>query len=346
MRHPLAASVLLALAGCSNPDPNPEPGPAGTEPHLASIRQVTFAGENAEAYFSMDDSRLILQSTHGDMKADQIFVMPAAGGDLKMVSSGKGKCTCAFFLPDGKRIIFASTHLAGDEPPPRPDYSKGYVWAVSDTYDMYIANADGSGLERLTTNPRYDAEGVVSDDGMWILFTSHRHGDLDIYKMHPDASGFTRLTDEPGYDGGAFFSPDGTKIVYRASHPEGKELEEYRKLLGEAMVRPSTMELWVMNSDGTHRRQITHLGGANFGPYWHPDGKRIIFSSNHKDPHSRNFDLFLINEDGTGLEQVTTNDTFDGFPMFSHDGKKLIFASNRNAKVKGETNIFIADWVK
>ncbi|MBI2922653.1 MAG: PD40 domain-containing protein [Planctomycetes bacterium] len=347
MKHFTSALAAILLAGCAGEEPAPGPGePAETERHLRNVTQLTFGGENAEAYFSADDRFLILQSSHGGLKADQIFIMPAAGGDMRMVSTGKGKCTCSFFFPDGKRILYSSTHRMGDEPPPKPDHSKGYVWAVHDEFDIYVANVDGSGIERLTTNDRYDAEATISADGQWIVFTSHRKGDLDLYKMRVDGSEFTRLTTEPGYDGGAFFSPDGTKIVYRAMHPEGAGLEDYRSLLREGKVRPNSMELWVMDSWGKKARQIATLGGANFGPYWHPDGRRIIFASNMRDPRSHNFDLFLINEDGTGLERVTTHETFDGFPMFSRDGKRLVFASNRDARVRGETNIFIADWIE
>ncbi|KAF0239879.1 MAG: WD-40-like beta propeller repeat-containing [Planctomycetota bacterium] len=345
-RLPRGIVLAAVLTGCSTgPDPLPA-NPRAEERHLPGLMPLTAGGENAEAYFSADDRRLILQSTHGDMKADQIFTMPAAGGEMTRVSTGKGKCTCAWFFPDGSRILFASTHMAGDEPPPRPDYSKGYVWAVHDEYDIFSANADGTVMKRLTENPRYDAEGTMNRDGSRIVFTSHREGDLDVYSMKPDGTDVKRLTDEPGYDGGAVYSPDGKKIVYRSFHPTGPELDEFRALLAEAKVRPTTMELWIMDADGSRRRQITRLGGANFAPAWHPDGKRIIFSSNHLDPKSRNFDLFLVNEDGTGLERVTVNDTFDGFPMFSNDGKRLVFASNRDSKVKGETNIFIADWVE
>lgn len=344
MKRALAA---LALAGCCCPDPQPAlKADSPSEPRLANLRQITFGGENAEAYFSADDRTVILQSTHGDMKADQIFLMPASGGDMRLVSTGKGKTTCAWIFPDGTRILYASTHLSGDEPPPKPDFSKGYVWAVHDEYDIFTAKPDGSDLRRITDNPRYDAEATMNRDGSRIVFTSNRDGDLDIYTMRPDGTDVKRLTTEPGYDGGAVFSPDGKKIAYRSFHPEGAALEDFRALLSEAKVRPSSMELWVMNADGSDRRQVTRLGGANFGPYWHPDGRRIVFASNHLDPKGRNFDLFLVAEDGTGIERVTAYESFDGFPMFSHDGKRLIFASNRNGKAHGETNVFVADWIE
>jgi Tol biopolymer transport system component len=163
--------------------------------------------------------------------------------------------------------------------------------------------------------------------------------------MHVDGTNIRRLTNTPGYDGGPFFSPDGKSIVYRAWHPTDSALATYRELLGQRLVRPNRMEIWMMNADGSNQRQITNLGGANFAPFVTPDGQRIIFSSNYRNPRSRNFDLFLVGLDGTGLEQVTTNPEFDGFPMFSPDGKQLVWASNRNDAKPGETNLFIADWI-
>jgi Tol biopolymer transport system component len=191
----------------------------------------------------------------------------------------------------------------------------------------------------------YTAEAVVSPDGKRIVFTSLKDGDLDIYTMNVDGTDVKRLTTTAGYDGGPWWSPDGTKIAYRAWHPVDSALGSYRELLTQRLVRPNRMELWVMNADGSGQRQITQLGGANFGPSWTPDGTRLIFSSNYLRPRSSNFDLFLVNLDGSGLEQVTTEPSFDGFPMFSHDGRSLVWASNRNDAKPGETNLFIAEWV-
>jgi TolB protein len=316
------------------------------EKHLANIRQLTDGGENAEAYWSFDGKQIIFQSTRDGLKADQIFTMNADGSSPRMVSTGKGRTTCAYFFKDGKRIIYASTHLAGDAPPPAPDFSQGYVWGVYPSYDLFTARPDGSDLKRLTDTEGYDAEATVSPDGKSIVFTSTRDGDLDLYTMDVDGRNVRRLTTELGYDGGAFFSPDSKMICYRANHPQADaEKKEYQDLLSRNLVRPSKMELWVMNADGTGKRQVTKNGAANFCPFFAPDGKRLIFASNQEDPRGRNFDLFLINLDGTGQRKVTTDPTFDGFPMFSPDGKKLIWASNRNAKQRGETNVFIADWV-
>jgi Tol biopolymer transport system component len=265
---------------------------------------------------------------------------------MKLVSTGKGRTTCSYFFPNGKRILFSSTHEGNPECPPPPDHSKGYVWQIDKNYDIYTANPDGSDVKKLTNSPGYDAEATISPDGSKIVFTSTRDGDLDLYVMDLDGNNVRRLTDTPGYDGGAFFSPDGKYIVYRASRPGTEEdLKEYQQLLKEGLVRPSKMELFIMNADGSEQRQITNTGKANFCPFFHPNGRQIIFSSNFEDPKGREFDLYLIDTEGIGLERVTFTGKFDGFPMFSPDGKKLVWASNRNGKTPNETNIFVADWV-
>jgi TolB protein len=340
----LLAVAALAATACVRQDVAPAIQPEAGEGRLSNIRQLTDGGENAEAYFSADGKLLIFQSTRDGRACDQQFVMAVDGSDLRKVSNGQGKTTCGYFYDGDERILFASTHHADSTCPPRPDYSLGYVWRL-DPFDIYTARPDGSDLQRLTNYGVYTAEATVSADGRAVVFTSLKDGDLEIYTMGTDGSGLRRLTNTPGYDGGAFFSPDGSRIVYRASHPaDSIELADYRRLLGEGLVRPSAMELWTMNADGTDQRQVTHLGGANFAPYFTPDGQRIIFASNHKNPRGRDFDLFLVNVDGTGLEQVTFSPEFDSFPMFSPDGKRLVWASNRHATNPGETNIFLADW--
>jgi TolB protein len=340
-----AATIFVAaFHSAGGPSQGRDVAPQDGERHFASIRQVTFGGENAEAYFSRDGQWLTFQSTRDGRACDQQYVMRIDGTGLTRVSNGKGKTTCGWFLPDGQRLFFASSHAHDSTCPPRPDPSKGYVWGL-DRFDIYTAGRDGSGLRRLTNYDVYTAEGVLSPDGRRIVFTSLKDGDLDIYTMNVDGTDVRRLTTAPGYDGGPWWSPDGTKIVYRAWHPpDSAGLADYRNLLSQRMVRPSRMELWVMNADGSEQRQITSLGGANFGPSWTPDGRRIIFSSNYKNPRSRNFELYLVNLDGTGLEQITNHQEFDGFPMFSPDGRHIVWASNRGNSREGDTNLFIADW--
>ena len=327
----------------------PQPAASGqiaAERHLKNIRQLTEGGENAEAYFSQDGTRLIYQSTRPDYPCDQIYSMKIDGTDKHRVSTGTGRTTCGFFYPGGQHILFASTHEASAACPPKPSYDKGYVWPIYSGYDIYRAEPDGSKLTPLTRTPGYDAEATIAPDGL-IVFTSVRDGDMEIYSMKSDGSDVRRLTSRPGPDGGPFFSWDGKLVAFRGRPlPPGPELDDYRALLKEGLWRPTELELFVMDRDGKNLRQLTKLGGANFAPSWHPDGKRLIFASNIHDPKKRNFDAYLINLDGSGLERVTFNETFDGFPMFSPDGKHLVFASNRNARVEGETNVFIADWVE
>lgn len=319
------------------------------ETHFANVKQLTREGANsAEAYFSYDDQHIIFQSTRPPYACDQIFTMKSDGTNKQLVSTGKGRTTCAYFYADGERILYASTHAGGDSCPPSPSYERGYVWSLYPAYDIYSAKADGSDLQALTNTPGYDAEATISPDGKRVVFTSMRDGDLDIYVMDIDGANVQRLTNALGYDGGAFFSPDGKQIVYRAFHPQApEEIADYQALIKENLVRPSKVELFIMNIDGSNQRQITDNGAANFAPFFHPSGEKIIFASNVNDntPHRRNFDLFLINPDGSGLEQVTHFESFDSFPMFSKDGSKLIFCSNRNGEEPRQTNIFIADWV-
>src|SRR6478735_6292843 len=299
MRLPLRrlAPMLLGALACARPTP-PAPlasiAPEAGERHLRNIRQLTAGGENAEAYFSADGRKLVFQSTRNGRACDQEFVMNVDGSGLHRVSTGTGKTTCGFFYANDQRVLFGSSHALEQDCPPKPDPSKGYVWGL-DPFDIYTAKPDGSDLRRLTNYGVYTAEAVVSPDGKRIVFTSLKDGDLDIYTMNIDGTGMKRLTNAPGYDGGAFFSPDGKQIVYRAWHPTDTALTNYQDLLKQPLVRPNRMELWVMNADGSNQHQITNLGGANFGPFFAPDDKRIIFSSNYKNPHSRDFELYLVN---------------------------------------------------
>jgi len=321
--------------------------------HLKNTRQLTFGGQNAEAYFSADDKQLIFQHQGAEVPCDQIYSIAVDTPDgkapvAKLLSTGKGRTTCSYFFPAGDKILFSSTHAANPDCPPKPDYSHGYVWPIYNTYQVYTAKPDGTNLQQLTHAAGYNAEATITRDGKHIVFTSTRDGDLDIYTMDADGSNVKQLTHELGYDGGAFWSYDGTKIVYRAEHPKTpEEIKDYKELLAQGLIRPGNLEIWVMNADGSNKHQVTHNGAANFAPYWFPDGKRIIFASNQADPkNGRDFDLYVISEDGTGQERITFHPDFDAFPMFSSDGKRLVWASNRLGKAPHETNIFIADWME
>ena len=344
---PLLFSAFVLLGAAA-----PEKGaPAALldprETHLAGAVQLTDGGENAEAYWSPDGRELSFQTTRPPFACDQIFRMPADGsGPPVQVSTGKGRTTCAYFTSDGRRILYSSTHQAGDACPPPPDRSQGYVWPVDPHFEIWSALPDGSDLRRLTENEAYDAESTVCPVDGSVIFTSTRDGDLELYRMPADGKAVTRLTHTPGYDGGAFFSNDCKKIVWRASRPAaGSELEDYRRLLAQGLVRPSKLEIWVANADGSDARQVTSLGAASFAPSFFPSGDRILFSSNYGDPKGREFEIWAVNVDGSGLERITWSDGFDGFPLFSPDGTRLAFSSNRHQSKPGETNVFVAKWI-
>lgn len=349
----IIAAALISAAACERTPAEQSPIVARTadssETRISNLRQITFGGENAEAYWSVDGEWITFQSTRDGRACDQQFVVRADGTGLKQVSDGRGKTTCGWFFPSGERLLFASSTAHDESCPVRPDPSAGYVWPL-DRYDIYTVNRDGTDMKRLTNNNVYTAEAVLSPDGSKIVFTSLKDGDLEIYTMNADGSDVRRLTNSVGYDGGPWWSPDGTKIVYRAHHPkDSTELAQYSALLAQGLIRPSKVELFVMNADGSDQRQVTALGGANFGPSWSPDGTKIIFSSNFFAPRSGNFDLFLVDATASmvgpaGVERITFEGTFDGFPMFHPNGKQLLWASNRFAATHGETNLFVADF--
>ncbi len=324
------------------------------ETHLKNIRQLTWGGNNAEAYWSFDSQSLVFQSDFSEwgVGCDQIFTMDVDGVNPSnrptMVSTGLGRTTCSYFLPGDSLIVYGSTHLENEqcpEDPPRSVDGK-YVWPIYEGYDIFVADLRGDLVAQLTNEPGYDAEATVSPNGDRIIFTSIRSGDLELYTMNLDGSGVVQLTDELGYDGGAFFSPDGSKIVWRASRPKTQEeIDTYRGLLEHGLVQPTEMELFVANADGSDARKITDLGNANWAPFFSPDGEKVIFSSNHKSRRGFPFNLFMINLDGSGLEQITFDETFDSFPMFSPDGKYLVWSSNRFNGGTRDTNLFVAEWV-
>ena len=313
--------------------------------HLGNIHQLTYGGQNAEAYWSPDGKRLIFQSTRPPYECDQMFIMNADGSDVHLVSTGKGRTTCGYFLADGKHIVYASTHGAGEACPAPPDRSKGYVWGVFDGYDIYLATDAGRILKQLTNAPGYDAEATVNWQTERMVYTSLASGDLDLWTMRPDGSEKKQITSTIGYDGGAVFSRDGKHLVWRANHPATPDaLERYKTLLAANTTAPMKMELVVAGPSGENARTITNFGCASFAPTFTPDGGKILFASNKNHCDSRQFELFLINLDGTGLEQVTDFDGFTSFPEISPDGKHLVFCSDRNAKGRYEFNIFVGDW--
>jgi Tol biopolymer transport system component len=325
------------------------------ETNLKNLTQLTFGGNNAEAYFSFDDSKLVFQADYKEwgVECDQIFYMTAkgfAGEKPQMLSTGLGRTTCSYFLPGNEEIIYSSTHLGGEKCPEAPRSVNGkYVWPIFENFDIFVADLEGNIKRQLTNEPGYDAEPTVSPDGKKIVFTSMRSGDLELYTMDIDGSNVQQVTDELGYDGGAFFSPDSKKLIFRASRPKTEEeVKTYKDFLAQGLVQPTNMEIFVCNVDGSELTQITDLGGANWAPYFHPSGEKLLFASNHHSLGGEGrpkFNLFMINLDGTGLKQITHDTVFDAFPMFSFDGKKLVFSSNRNNGGTYDTNVFIADWV-
>ena len=350
----------FALAGDQPPGSSPQI--RSSERHLANIRQLTVGRQNAEAYFSFDGTKLIFQSTNDWLKDSQattrkpsesglgcyqMYVLDLESDTVRLVSTGKGATTCGYFFPGDRRVLYSSTHAAGSECPPKPKRDGAYRWALDD-YDIYSVRLDGQQMQRLTSSSGYDAEATISPDGKTIVWTSVKDGDLDLYTMNLDGTNAKRLTNDVGYDGGAFFSPDSRRIVYRAAHPsDPAEVAKYQDLLAQRLIEPGQLEIFVINADGSHKQQVTSNGASNFSPYFHPDGKRIIFSSNLEtrgEGGRPSFHLYLVRDDGTGAERLTTEGHLNSFPMFSPDGNFLVFASNRGGSVAGETNLFIAEW--
>ena len=346
----LLSAGLIAKAQEQKPLAYPD------EKHFKNLQQLTTGGDNAEAYFGFDNEHITFQRTNPKegIMCDRIYYgsIPKTAKDkfkYKQVSTGKGRTTCAYLMPDHKHFLYASTHLAMDTCPPVPDRNviKKYVWPIYDSYDIFVADLDGNITKRLTSTPGYDAEATISPKGDRIIFTSMRNGDIDLYTMKLDGSDVKQITNTLGYDGGACFSPDGKKIVWRASRPQTpEEIKDYKDLLAQGLVMPTHMELFIANADGSDAHQITHLGKANWAPAFTPSGKKIVFASDYEYERGFPFNMYLINLDGTGLERISHDDSFDAFPMFSPDGKKFIFSSNRNNGGGHDTNVFICDWVE
>ncbi|MBL0269407.1 MAG: PD40 domain-containing protein [Chitinophagaceae bacterium] len=355
--------MLSMLAACNNSSKIEKAVTPATdslrypdESHFKNIQQLTFGGDNAEAYWSFDGKMLVFQRTNpkDGLPCDQIFIgkipKPGKPFEYKLLSTGKGRTTCAFFTKDNKHVIYASTHLGSEACPPTPDrakYGNKYIWPLYSSFDIFMADLNGKIVKQLTHSKGYDAEATLSPDGKKMIYTSTKDEDIELYIMDLETGAEKRITHTLGYDGGAWFSPDGTKLIWRASRPKtDAEVKEYKDLLAENLVAPTNMEVWVSNADGSNARQITSYGQANWAPAYMPDSKRIIFASNHEYKRGFPFNLYTINEDGTNLQKISRDKGFDAFPMFSPDGKRIIFCSNRNNGGTRDTNVFLADWVE
>jgi Tol biopolymer transport system component len=311
--------------------------------HLTHIRQVTSGFARAgEGYFSPDGKAIIFQATPNsppgifraprpNEDAYQIFLGPLEDdAEPKMVSTGKGRCTCPFFAPDGRHILFGSSHLDPDvnklAEPSGPAYSRSerYRWDFPEHMDIFRANRDGSDLVRLTDTPGYDAEGSYSPDGRSIVFTSFRDGDAEIYIMDADGRNPRRITRAKGYDGGPFFSPDGKRIIYRSDRKNN-----------------DLLQLYVNNTEGTAERALTDNEFVNWGPYWHPDGRHIIYATSRHG--HQNYELYLMDVENRQEERITYQEGFDGLPVFSPDGKRLMWTSSGRTPDK-KSQLFIADF--
>lgn len=362
----LTTISVLALTSCGGDSESSSDGYTGAtkksevhykeEVHLTNVRQLTNGGDNAEAYWSFDDSKLVFQAKYDKWGAecDQIYVTDWATDDLvsnqpNLISTGLGRTTCSYFLPGDSTIVYASTHLGDSLCPPNPEAREDgkYIWPIYPSFDIFVADLEGNIINQLTDFEGYDAEATVSRQGDKIVFTSLRTGDLELFTMNIDGSDVKQITFELGYDGGAFFSPDGKQLIFRSSRPKTEEeISEYKSLLLEGLVTPTEMELYICDVDGSNLRKLTDLGGANWAPFYHPSSEKIIFSSNHANEKGYPFNLYMINLDGTGLEQITYDGVFDAFPVFSNNGKHLVWSSNRNNGGTHETNLFVADWVE
>lgn len=304
---------------------------------LKNIRQLTFSSmgfeKAGEAYFSTDGKNIVFQAVPNGQKQYQIYAMNIEEGIPHMVSTGYGACTCAFFKPDGKKIIFASSH---DDPILKglnteittPGYKREggqYAWDFTPYMNIYEANPDGSELVALTTGEAYHAECAYSPDGSQIVFASNSSGSMNIYTMKADGSEVKQITHtSSSYNGGPFFSPDGKQIVFRSDRE-----------------KPHYLQIFTINSDGSNESQVTSNDAVNWAPYWYPNGKAIAYTTSiHGHMH---YEVYMLNPTTGAQQRITHNASFDGMPVFSNDGSKIMWTSKRGSE--GACQIFIADFV-
>ncbi len=390
----------------------------GEEKFLANVKQLTFVGENAEAYFSPKGDLIVFQSkgkgglylkvkkkyvptlqkrfkergydfvirnlerntfmlfvegltdrkiadeilagmeyehifVKPDLECDQIFLMDTNGLVLRMVSTGKGRTTCSWFISEHE-VVFSSTHEHYDgrcpENPYVHEYRKRgkYVWPLFN-YDIYVRNLKTNTLTKIYGSDGYDAE-IEGTFGKRIVFTSTMDNEIELYEITygVDKPVPRRITNFPGYDGGAMFSPSGRYIVFRANHLKTQsEFREFHELLSKGLVNPEHVELFIYDTRKDTFWQITHTppNVANFAPYFLPDEKHVVFSSNMHAPGSFSFELYVVDIHGRNLQRITYSNGFNSFPMISRDGRKIVWTSDRNAKGRREFNIFVADWL-
>lgn len=314
------------------------------ETFLANVRQVTFGLPRAgEGYFSPDGTTIVYQAFPIGYPFYQIYVQRLDERIPRLLSTGRGRTTCAYFSPKGDQILFASSHTDPDieqtEKKGREEAAQGgrrrYQWEFDPQMELYLINFDGTGLKRLTDSPGYDAEGSFSPDGSQVVFTSTRDGDPDLYVMRSDGTGVRQLTNAPGYDGGPFFSPDGRWVIFRSDR-----------------AKKDMLQLFAISADGKIEVQLTdNLDQVNWCPYFHPSGKYIIWAGADygQGPQKANFDLWTMEIEMTSdsfrggkTTRITDHKAADVLPVFSPDGRKMMWTSNRTPD--GTSQLWIGDW--
>jgi len=318
---------------------------------IENVKQLSFQGDNGEAYFNSDDSKVIFQSKRNNNNCDKLYIVDINGNNLTEFVANDGAFTCAYFSLDDRYIFFSSTMHLGSECPeiykdPNP---RKYIWPLRD-YEIF--RYDNGAVKQLTNYSGYNAETTTHPFEEKVIFTSLRDGDINLFEMDYNGENVKQITSEYGYDGGAFYSPNGENIVWRAWYPTSdEEISMWKNNLAKKFIESVPLDIYVAKNDGSEKQRLTSNGATNWAPSWHPDGKHIVFSSNMDDwredynAYGSNFELYMINIATKTLTRLTNNDTFDSFSVFSKNGKKIVFSSNRDAENPRNTNIFIADIV-